>query len=154
MKNNPAPLLIEPIKDHQLEAAAHLLCEAFNVPAARNRQELKEQHGGLTQIFAAARDGQLLGLVRCHKFMNSLSVSLLAVDKSARGAGIGQELMRHAEDFMQREWLDGKQAYISLEDETRRDNPASRFYERLGYQEWPGMTGSAGQPLMYKWLKP
>lgn len=147
-------LHIAPLADNQHEAAAHLLTQAFNVPAARNRQELTEHHGGLTQIFAAARDGKLVGIVRCHKFTNSLSISLLAVDTAERGQGTGQKLMQHAEDFMQREWLDGKKAYISLEDETRRDNPGSRFYERLGYEEWPGMTGSAGLPLMYKWLKP
>lgn len=149
-----APLRIEPIRDGQLEAAAQLLTQAFNVPAARNRQELTETHGGLTEIFTAARDGKLVGLVRCHKFENNMSISLLAVDKTEQGQGIGQQLMHHAEDFMRRTWLGDKKTYISLEDETRAHNPASRFYERLGYQEWPGMTGSAGQPLMYKWLKP
>ena len=148
------PLSITPLQDHQHDAAAQLLCEAFNVPASANKQELTQMHGGLTQVFAAARDGQLVGLVRCHKFDSHLSVSLLAVDKTEQRQGIGQHLMRHAEEFMQRHWMDGKKTYISLEDETRRENPASRFYERLGYEEWAGMTGSAGQPLMYKWLKP
>jgi ribosomal protein S18 acetylase RimI-like enzyme len=149
-----SPLRIEPLADGQYEAAAHLLTQAFNIPAARNRSELSETHGGLSQIFAAARDGKVIGIVRCHKFDNNFSVSLLAVDKAERGKGLGQHLMQHAEDFMRREWLDGKKTYISLEDETRRDNPGSRFYERLGYEEWPGMTGSSGQPLMYKWLNP
>lgn len=148
------PLSITALQDHQHDAAARLLTQAFNVPASANKKELTETHGGLTHVFAAARDGQLVGLVRCHKFDNHLSVSLLAVDKAEQRQGIGGHLMRHAEEFMQSHWMDGKKTYISLEDETRRENPASRFYERLGYQEWAGMTGSAGQPLMYKWLKP
>lgn len=148
------PFDIIPLPESQHQAAALLLKQAFNVPAARNRQELRETHGGLAQIFAAARDGKLLGIVRCHKFDGNLSVSLLAVDKSARNQGIGRALMEHAESFMKAHWLNGEKAYISLEDETRRDNPASQFYERLGYKVWEGQTGNAGCPLMYKWLKP
>src|SRR6218665_1974653 len=129
-------LSISPLQDHQHDAAARLLCDAFNIPASANKQELTEMHGGLTQVFAAARDGQLIGLVRCHKFDSHLSVSLLAVDKTEQRQGIGQHLMRHAEEFMQSHWMDGKETYISREDKPRRENSASRFYERLGDQEW------------------
>ncbi|MDY0009392.1 MAG: GNAT family N-acetyltransferase [Bdellovibrionales bacterium] len=145
---------IAPLEESQFPATAKLLSSAFNIPAARNRQELENTYGGLTKIFAAARDGALLGVIRCHKFDNHLSISLLAVDDGARKQGIGSHLVRHAEDFMQREWMENKETYISLEDATQRDNPASQFYERLGYTPWAGMTGNDGLPMMYKWLKP
>jgi ribosomal protein S18 acetylase RimI-like enzyme len=150
-----ARLKIVPLHQGHHTQAAQLLREAFNVSVMKNRQELTKDYGGVTQCFAAVSGKKVIGTVRCHQMPNnSLSISLLAVDKRQRNKGIATKLMQHAEAFMRKKWLNGEKNFISLKDRTRLKNPRSKFYHKLGYTDWPGRVDSDGQPVMYKWLKP
>ncbi|MBI1214887.1 MAG: GNAT family N-acetyltransferase [Alphaproteobacteria bacterium] len=153
---NPADAAIVPFDSGQIPAAAKILSKAFNLSARRVTRDLKALTDSFNQAtFMATVDGRLVGTVRCHrsdKNPDYFSVSLLAVDPAHRKKGIGHMLMRHAEDFLKKEWMKGAQHYVSLEDSTKHNNPKSRFYEGMGYTQWGDRKGADGDPIFYKWL--
>lgn len=149
------PLIIRPMTEKDIPATARVLADAFNSSAAFTEKQLAEppRKGQLIQAFVATRGDHILGMSLCQRTGKGLSIDLLAVNKEHRKQGLGAKLMRHTEKFMQRQWLDGEEAHVLIEDLTKRYNNMSRYYEKMGYQEWFGM-GETGMPLLYKTLKP
>lgn len=154
---NKGRISIRPISQRHRGTAQSLLQKAFNLSAADSRSELSATYDERQSIiFAALQNGQLVGTIRCHQFAGDcLGLSLLAVDENARRQGIGGRLVRHAEVFMRKSWMEGQQKYISFSDGNQRNNPDSVFYEKLGYKEWPDLLDEkTGDRVMYKWVKP
>jgi GNAT superfamily N-acetyltransferase len=156
-KEAETQVVIAPFDAAQLPKATRILSKAFNLPAARIQADLKKSlSDSFNQAtFMATIKDELVGTVRCHRAADNpdyFSVSLLAVDPAHRKKGIGYQLMRHAEDFLKTQWMQGAQHYVSLEDSTGHSIPAGRFYEGLGYTKWDDNKGADGDPLYYKWL--
>lgn len=150
-----APLILRPMTDKDIPAAAQVLAAAFNSSAAHTERQLASPpgQGRLMQAFVATRRDRVIGVSICERNGRALSIELLAVEENHRKQGIGEKLMRHTEKFMQRHWLDGKATDVVIEDITKRGNNMSRYYEKMGYKEWLGLSES-GMPLLYKTLKP
>ena len=82
----------------------------------------------------AERDGRLIGFI--HFFARAalekppeVIVQALVVDAGVRGGGIGQQLMRRAEEWA----ADNGYTSVALGTQTSRDD-AHAFYERIGYR--------------------
>lgn len=154
---NKGRISIRQMSPRHKGAATSLLQNAFNLSAADSRSELSATYDERQNIiFAALQNGRLVGTIRCHQFSGDcLGLSLLAVDAGARKQGIGGRLVRYAEVFMRKSWMEGQQKYISFSDGNRKNNPDSAFYEKLGYKEWPDLLDEkTGDRVMYKWVKP
>lgn len=155
------PIYIRSMTEQDIPAAARVLATAFNSSAMHTEQQLATipAKGNLCKAFVATRSDKVIGVVICerksvpHSNTHSLSIELLAVDKDHRAKGVGAGLMRHTERFIQRNWLDGKPADVLIEDLTKRGNNMSRYYEKMGYQEWFGISEN-NMPILYKTLKP
>lgn len=86
-------------------------------------------------VLEVAADGErLVGFI--HYFARAalekppeVIVQALVVDAGVRGGGIGQRLMRRAEDWA----VDNGYSSVALGTQTSRDD-AHAFYERLGYR--------------------
>lgn len=153
------PIYIRSMNEQDIPGAAKVLARAFNSSALHSEQQLAEipTKGNLCKAFVASRSDKVIGVVICENKGSpqnpALTIELLAVDNDHRHKGVGGGLMRHAERFIQRHWLNGKPADVLIEDLTKRGNPMSRYYEKMGYQEWLGHSDN-GMPLLYKTLKP
>lgn len=154
------PIYIRSMNEQDIPGAALVMAKAFNTSALHSEQQLAEisAKGKLCKAFVATRADKVIGLAICERKGNTpqnpgLTIELLAVDKDQRSKGIGGGLMRHTERFIQHQWLDGKPADVLIEDLTKRGNPMSRYYEKMGYQEWFGRSDN-DMPLLYKTLKP
>lgn len=148
------PLIIRPMMEQDIPAAARVLADAFNSCAARNQEQLaqKPAPGMLVQAFVAVRGGNVIGMSLCEKNKSAISIQLLAVDSTARKQGVGRKLMAHTEKFIARNWIQDAAADVVIEDLTKRSNRMSRYYENMGYKEWFGIS-DASCPLLYKTLK-
>lgn len=126
----------------QKEQAVNLLSKAFNMTAreALSSLDAKYANDNVEPItFAASIEGQVMGVVKCVYYRpDYASVYLLAVESSHREQGIGHALMAHAETFIGQEWMKGKPGVIGLVDETKKENPSSTFYEKMGYEPEKG----------------
>ncbi|MCI0915737.1 GNAT family N-acetyltransferase [Stutzerimonas stutzeri] len=102
----------------------------------RLRQQLG--HADACLLVAEGEDGQLLGFISLH-FIVQLAldrdfcrISYLCVDATARGQGIGERLVRAAEQYARARGCDRLELHCD-----ERRTAAHRFYTRLGYQEAP-----------------
>ena len=80
------------------------------------------------QLFALDSEGKLIGglIGQTHSLREWLAISILFVDESSRGRGLGRELMKRAEDEAYHRGC--RYARVA----TGR-HQAAGFYERLGY---------------------
>lgn len=80
------------------------------------------------------------------------SLQWLCVRPDWRGCGLGAALVRRVEAHVL-EALHGKPGFIALCDATKRENPRSEFYERLGFSPdhpWPARDRHGDAVLMKK----
>lgn len=157
------PLKIKFLEAAQGPEAVSLLRQAFNL-SERNARNFVDavltgnRFRGRKIAFGATLNGKLVGVVACEHLIGAndtgAEIMDLAVDEDYRGRGIGPQLMDKAETYIAREWLKGRFGQVRLHDATKRDNPHSQFYEKLGYEidNNPGRYQSAEQPLMVKAL--
>lgn len=135
-----ADIKIISYESSQKEAVATVLAAAFGDSVRYYRDYLADPPNLPTNRSAAyvACEGEKpVGYIRC--LLNSAdeaSISRLAVADQFRKHGTGQALVEKAEDLMAREWLRGEPGRVVLLDYTRYTNPFSRFYARLGYEEY------------------
>lgn len=125
---------IRPAEESDAEALAPLLAAAWpkvSPPQIAHRlAELPDDHA----VFVATSGDDVIGWV--HVFLDhSLIVGRraqiggLSVIEDYQGSGVGQALMRHAEDWAQAR---GCEAVYVRSGSHRRQ--AHRFYEKLGYE--------------------
>jgi ribosomal protein S18 acetylase RimI-like enzyme len=84
--------------------------------------------GGRGFVLLALRDGELAGVLTCARtttggFLPDNIIGYVAVHREHRAMGIGSELVRRALSLVEGD------AKLHV----RHDNPARRFYERLGF---------------------
>lgn len=103
---------------------------------SRLQQQL--DHDDACLLMAEGDDGQLLGFISLH-FIAQLAlegdfcrISYLCVDSTARSRGIGELLVRAAEQRARGRGCDRMELHCDV----RRD-AAHRFYARLGYEDAP-----------------
>ena len=102
-------------------------------------------------VFSAVRDEKVIGAITCHFVDESFAmIGRLAVDPSYRGQGTGNLLVKQAELFMGSVWMHGQPGKIGLLDETKKRNPASQFYEHMGYAPGDQMAGQPDEPFLVK----
>ncbi|HTK84450.1 MAG TPA: GNAT family N-acetyltransferase [Patescibacteria group bacterium] len=157
------PLKIKFLEAAQGPEAVKLLRQAFRL-SERNARNFMDavlagnRFRGRKIAFGATLNGKLVGMVACERLIcandNSAEIMDLAVDEDYRGRGIGPQLMDKAETYIAREWLKGRFGSVRLKDATKRDNPHSQFYEKLGYEidNNPGRLPCGNEPLMVKAL--
>lgn len=86
-------------------------------------------------IFVAEEGSRLLGFMQLYPSFSTVSLERvwilndLFVDASARSQGIGQSLLREAQEFCR------KQGAKGLALETGVENPAQKLYESLGWEK-------------------
>ena len=105
--------------------------------AVLDLEEVKEQNG---KCYLAIEDGKVLGLVMGivppydeydyldYKCPRLGEVTELVVSKNARGKGVGQELMKHIENYMKSQGCE----YIKI-DVFAYNKGAISFYDKQGY---------------------
>ena len=162
------PLMKTNLKIAQLDKteapqAVKLLCTAFNEAAAFVEKEIAESfvhksHRPVT--FAASVDGKVVGVVRCRLYYAMrpgddpiYGLYSLGVDPAFRQQGIGHGLMQHVESYVSKRLAPGQRAMLLLGDKTKKENPASTFYEDMGYTpEPPRLAYEDGVPELAKYV--
>lgn len=95
----------------------------------------KRLASGDSVIFVAEEGGKLLGFMQLYPSFSTVSLERvwilndLFVVASARSQGIGQSLLREAQEFCREQGAKG----LALE--TGVENPAQKLYESLGWQK-------------------
>lgn len=97
---------------------------AFNKANVPGLEEVADE----VRFFVLARgeDAKLQGGIRAVCYWNTLHIELVWLDESARGTGIGAELMREAEDHARQH--NCEKALVET-----TSWQAKPFYEKLGY---------------------
>jgi GNAT superfamily N-acetyltransferase len=155
-----APVTITVLDKTLLPQAAGLLSRAFNEAAEVFKGELEQSLGDSPWkpvVFAALQAGQLVGVIECDtgpefKQRNIFALSKLAIAPEAQGQGIGHELVKKAEEFVGREWMEGRPGTVAVIDGTKAVNPSSRFYENMDYKADTPAVLRDGQPVLKKRL--
>ncbi len=94
--------------------------------------------GNESVVFVAFADGAMVGFTQLYftfssvTAQKSLILNDLFVSATARGRGVGEALLRAAQQFTL------ENDYKGLALETAEDNPAQHLYERLGWQKDTG----------------
>lgn len=154
------PVVIKVLDKEHIPQAAGLLSRAFNEAADVFRGELEQilsDNPWKPVVFAAMQAGKLVGVIECDtgpdfKARNIFAFSKLAIDPDARGQGIGHQLVKQAEEFIGREWMEGKPGTLAIIDGTKVDNPRSHFYEDMDYKPDTPAVLRDGQPVLKKRL--
>jgi len=139
----------------QKEQAANVLSRAFNMAVSEGMSDLDLKYANDNNIdpvtFTASIGDTVVGVIRCaYQMPDYSSLFCLAVDPSYRQQGIGHALTQYAENYISREWMQGKPGIISLIDETKKENPSSMFYEKMGYEPVADEPLHDGCPVLYK----
>ena len=116
------------------------MTDFIKLPLEENETRLTEildayqkEHTGLSQqkqqtfSMGAYSDGNYIGGIIANTWMNNTHVSLLAVDRHHRKAGLGSRLLKHAEAFARQQ----QSEIVTL---NTLDFQAKDFYEKHGYQ--------------------
>lgn len=153
-------LKILPLKASDQYDAARLLSNIFNVSSATAQTDVADgfqQDDPLHPVMLVIKaKGDIIGTVECFREGGSeesscYGITKLAVDTEYRHQGIGTMLMAAAEEFISVKWLKGKEGEVSLYDGTKEHNPASLYYEGMGYTPWdPACFDSDGAPALSK----
>ncbi len=113
------------------------LNDAFNGDNANTVEgiELGLSRTDAETVFVAEADGRLLGFL-CGQLLKSICYSVfyveiteLFVDEGSRRQGIGEGLMRFAEDFYLKQGIHDFQLFTG-----RNNTIAQAFYEHMGYR--------------------
>ncbi|KAA3621258.1 MAG: GNAT family N-acetyltransferase [Flavobacterium sp.] len=106
-----------------------------NLEAAREFLAQRITHNESVIFLALSKEGSGLGFTQLYPMFSSVSMQPvfvlndLFVNRSVRGKGIGEALMKHAMEFARAKNCRG----LTLE--TGIDNPARHLYERLGFKK-------------------
>lgn len=154
------PVTITVLDKTLVPQAAGLLSRAFNEAADVFKNELEQalsDNPWKPVVFAAMQAGRLVGVIECDtgpdfKARNIFALSKLAIEPEAQGQGIGRELVKKAEEFVGREWMEGKPGTVAVLDGTKAANPASQFYESMDYRPDTPAVVRDGQPVLKKRL--
>lgn len=154
------PVTITVLDKEHIPQAAGLLSRAFNEAADIFKGELEQALGDNPWhpvVFAALQAGKLVGVIECDtgpdfKARNIFAFSKLAIAPEAQGQGIGQQLVKQAEEFIAHEWMEGKPGTLAIIDGTKVLNPASTFYEKMDYKPDTPAILRDGQPVLKKRL--
>ena len=113
----------------------------FNATTPTAQKVLERMQEG--PVWVALRNGQALGTVAVVVKGKSGYIRGMAVRPSARGTGIGAELLRHVEN-----WARGEQCVRLVLSTTPFLSEAIRLYERFGFQRTDeGPIDLFGTPL-------
>lgn len=135
----PLPVLIREAKDHDLSSISTLLVEmghAVDTETVRANLRAIQGLAPLFGIFVAVRGQAVVGVVSVfaspvlHRGDLVGRVSILAVDQSCLGQGIGSALLLHAETFL-RGLGCGRIEIVSAAHRLE----AHEFYRRRGYTQ-------------------
>lgn len=147
---------ISRLRDWHMKETTALLRRTFNISAQDVRKSMRRAADEMAPpaVFVATINGRVVGTVQCHYYEPGFSaVAWLAVDEACRKNGIGHLLMQQAEFDIAHAALPRRDAAVLLKDGTKKNNPASRFYENMGYvHEAPGVMHD-GLPILTKRLK-
>ena len=119
---------LRPLRLHEIEALAVAIPETT---AAQLANRWREQGLGYRELFAAERDGELVGTVciaESERPRRSLHLFALEVAEARRSQGVGTEILRWVLEEARRRG----RSRVFLE--VRIDNPARRLYQRLGFR--------------------
>ena len=139
----------------QKKQAISLLSKAFNAAVDDMTSGFDTEHTNdniAPVTFTASIGDKVVGVIRCAYYDPAYAgLFCLAVEPTYRQQGIGHALMNYAEDYISTEWMRGNPGIISLWDETKRKNPSSTYYEKMGYQMTPyEERNEDGLPCLYK----
>ncbi|WLQ16321.1 GNAT family N-acetyltransferase [Hahella aquimaris] len=149
MKSDPQPhiLLVTAIPASELESCdfsfeiTHEIVFPYHDaestrPICRRRKEYGfdpasavEESSGRTALFAARVEKRLVGFALIIESWNGMAeIAEIAVDRNARGQGVGMSLLSAAEDWAR------QQGFRFIRLETQSTNPAAcKLYARAGY---------------------
>ncbi|MEA4911879.1 MAG: ribosomal protein S18-alanine N-acetyltransferase [Oscillospiraceae bacterium] len=134
-------LTVRPAKAQDIAALAAVerLCERTPWSEAQLREELTLAHA---RLFTALADGVPCGFVDMHIAADDAHINELGVDPGVRRRGIGERLMRAAEDCARREGC----AVLSLE--ARQSNAAAAaLYRKRGFRDVGRRRGFYTDPV-------
>jgi ribosomal protein S18 acetylase RimI-like enzyme len=151
-------LKITALDKTQVHAATKILSAAFNEKAARVQKEVVRSFSDDPErpvTFAASINDQVVGVIRYVDYSADVgepyySLFCLAVDPAFRNTGIGHALMEYTENYLRERLTADQQATISLIDATKKENPASVFYEKMGYAPGPEPRMQEEGPVLIK----
>ncbi len=152
---------IKELKKPEFEATRRLLCAIFNHYAAAVEKDIVNslQEPSKIVTFVASAGTHIIGATQCHLLPNykkagrGYGLAWLGVAFAHRGQGIAHALVRHVEKYSLRD-LGTKAGFVMLGDGTKRQNPASVFYEEMGYttnHPWRHKS-TDGDPILVKYL--
>ena len=118
-------------------AVSALLGElGYVLPVSRASEHIRQLSGtGSDPVFVAVADGQIVGLIASHLCQMLqyerpiMRVTALVVDLRARRRGVGEQLMRHAEQVASAAGCE----FVELTSAMGRAE-AHAFYRRIGYE--------------------
>jgi GNAT superfamily N-acetyltransferase len=130
------PITVRPARLEDTEALTKLagqLGYPSTVEQVRRRFQILAEKSDENAVFVAEADGKILGWVHAHLYNllvddPEIEIGGLVVDKSVRGQGIGERLMRAAEAWT----LEKGCSSVYLRSNVIRTR-AHEFYKRLGY---------------------
>ena len=135
------------------------MTSVFNKKSCQVKKYLAQSFSDIAhrpRTFVAKTHGAVIGVVQCHMYPKDKSyfaIACLAVAPAHRKQGVGRALMQHTEKYISKSLLKGKAGAVLLVDETKENNPASIFYENLGYLPEPEPRHVDGLPILIKRLK-
>jgi GNAT superfamily N-acetyltransferase len=140
-----------PLQIRDILPAAQLLSDKFNHSARDIRRDMFDTflHDDPDSIFiVAVNDSKITGAVKCTRTDAAhFTLTFLAVAPALRGAGIGAQLVKAAEENALARST-GASVTMTLTDATKRHGKKSHFYEALGYEKIA--AGTRGMPVMSK----
>lgn len=107
------------------------------------------------QVAVARIDGRIVGCIRVEGFAERVAAfGMLAADLGHRGAGIGRELVRFAEDRSRGDGFATMQLELLMPREW--SHPSKEFldawYTRMGYRAFRTCTVEESYPTLVPWL--
>jgi predicted N-acetyltransferase YhbS len=128
--------LIRSAEPRDSEALSRLIGQlGYEASAAEVAERLAAMHAEGRRVLVAELDGAVVGCLSTsvmrvlHRPAPVGRISMMVVDESLRGRGIGAELVRVAEHTLAEQGC----SMVEVTSHVRRTE-AHRFYERLGYE--------------------
>jgi ribosomal protein S18 acetylase RimI-like enzyme len=137
---------IEPLTLERIDDSVGVILRAFDASYEKDaRLELgrslsPHDHFDRPETFVALQDGKVVGTIQTaqnYAHFDVYSLSWIAVDPAMQGRGVGKSMVRHAEEHIARNILNGKPGTILIVDDTRVKNPGTDYYLRMGYADGP-----------------
>ena len=140
---------ISPLLQSEIPEAATVIATVF---AEKYRQKAIDEFLRLfagerhpTYVFAARRDGKIIGISACletYFAMQAYGICWVAVLEEYRNQKVGTQLIRHAEQFIINDLLQGQPGTIILSADK------IEYYQKLGYALQPTLMHDKSQIMM------